>query len=178
MPRGGPAGRFVGSDGEILLHLVPTDRYGQPKLLLVEDSTGLLADSGDARVTALGIFAGRLRGQGHYQAVGRAGDFRPGAELALLRERDNPHDRDAIGLAAKGSDRVIGYIGKAHAGRLAKRLDAGEKYRAISTTGTKGGRAAELVMHYLAAPAGLMAQMLSPRPDDADSPRFRPPYKS
>jgi hypothetical protein len=64
LKRGGAQDRLRGSDGFPSFHLVPGVRYGQDKLFLAEDSTGLLVDSTDARVLVVGILAGRMRGQG------------------------------------------------------------------------------------------------------------------
>jgi hypothetical protein len=178
LPRGGDPHRLTGPEGYPAFHLVPGVRYGQEKLFLVEDSTGLLVHSTDARVTALGILTGRMRGQEHYQAAGTAGGFHRGSELTILRQPDNPHDPNAVALAAFRSTRVAGYVGKDHAQRLAPRLDSGQPHRAISTTGTPPGVPAALVMHYLVAPADIVEHLLAERPPDAAPVQFKPLHKN
>jgi len=52
---------------------------------------------------------------------------RRGTCFALVRERDNPHDPNAIKVTV--ADHFLGYIPKPLAGKLARALDAGKQFK-------------------------------------------------
>ncbi len=66
-----------------------------------------------------------------------AGGLRPGLELELERQPENPYDPNAI--AVRYGRLQIGYIKKGIAARIAPNIDAGERYRAEVKHVTGGG---------------------------------------
>lgn len=65
-----------------------------------------------------------------------ASDLRPGDELALVREPDNPHDPNAVTVRAPDG-RQVGYLRRVISAALAPEIDRGARYRAsvIDVTG-------------------------------------------
>lgn len=65
-----------------------------------------------------------------------ASDLRPGDELSLVRELDNPHDPNAVTVRAPDG-RQVGYLRRVIAAALAPEIDRGARYRArvIDVTG-------------------------------------------
>lgn len=57
----------------------------------------------------------------------QTGNFRGKYELSLIREPDNPHDSNAIRVLVNG--KPVGHIPANLAKPLAKRIDAGKRYR-------------------------------------------------
>jgi HIRAN domain-containing protein len=88
----------------------------------------------------LGIFSFRVRGTSYHESAARSGDFGPGRSVRLVREPDNQHDPNAIAVYAESGRKPIGYVNKQNAKRLAKLLDAGAEFAAISTRGGGPGR--------------------------------------
>lgn len=58
---------------------------------------------------------------------------RPRLSLALLRERDNPHDSNAIALA-RGDHGILGHLPRELAAELAPHLDTGQEAGALLTS--------------------------------------------
>lgn len=56
-----------------------------------------------------------------------------------MREPDNPHDANAIAIYADGTGKLVGYVNKQNAARLATLMDAGLPLAAISTRGNASG---------------------------------------
>lgn len=129
----------------------------------------LLIGPTDRRLVALGIFSVKLRGEPYRAVACRAGDFSPGTMLALRREPDNPHDRNAVGVASATSTDVAAYVNKQKAATLAKRLDAGWEPAVVSTRGTRAGVPCDAISVVIAEPA-VIQHLLSPRPSGAPRP--------
>ncbi len=142
---------------------------GDLVLRLCEDATGLLIGPTDRRLLALGIFSAKLRGERYRAAACRAGDFTPGTMLALRREPDNPHDRNAVGVTSATSTDVAGYVNKQKAAALAKRLDAGWKPSVVSTRGTRPGVPCDAISVIIAEPE-VVRHLLMSRPAGAPPP--------
>lgn len=136
MPREREERSFVlGPDG------MPTGRLRRERgrLVIFTDDLAGMVNPTSARLHSLGLYCFRIRGVTHHEAAVRSGDFRPGARVRLVREPDNEHDPNAIGVYAAGAERPAGYVNKLNARRLAKRLDAGENLAAISVRGDRPG---------------------------------------
>lgn len=88
----------------------------------------------------LGIFSFSVRGTSYHESAARSGDFRPGRPVRLVREPQNEHDPNAIAVYAESGRKPIGYVNKQNAKRLARLLDAGVEFAAISTRGGGPGR--------------------------------------
>ena len=58
----------------------------------------------------------------------READFAVGQKLALIREPENPYDRDAIRIEWRGEK--IGYVPRPDNAAFAGRIDAGEAFAA------------------------------------------------
>jgi hypothetical protein len=64
-----------------------------------------------------------------YHAAGELwSEFRVGDVLTLVRERDNPHDANAVSVAWRGQK--LGYVPRRENALLAWSLDRGERLRA------------------------------------------------
>ena len=64
-----------------------------------------------------------LAGFRHYEAPALWGEVRPGDELALVREPDNAHDRNAVRVEWRGFK--LGYVPRAQNEAVARQLDRG-----------------------------------------------------
>lgn len=94
--------------------------------------TRKMVPPGNAQMTKHGVMSFNVRGVSYYEAAAKAANTRPGTEAILRREPDNKFDENAIavvGLDSRGVERVVGYVNKGNAKRLAKRIDAGESVR-------------------------------------------------
>lgn len=123
------------------------------RLVIVPD--GLPAEMVNPRSTRLyrlGIYSFAVRGTGHHTRAARAGDFRPGEPVRLVREPGNEHDSNAIAVYAQGASEPAGYVNRQNAGRLAKRLDAGEDMTAIVTRGDGPGHSDSAIVVLVARP--------------------------
>jgi hypothetical protein len=69
-----------------------------------------------------------LAGFRYHEAAEVWGELRVGDALALERERDNPHDGNAVSLSWRG--RKLGYVPRRENAALAWGLDRGEALRA------------------------------------------------
>ncbi len=127
--------------GEYVSPYLPSERFdellsmrrdGMPPLCLVryrgalwlrEDSTGLLVNVGNRKLRQLGIWSATVRGTKYYdQRNVRIGP------VALVREPDNPHDKNAVSIQARGAS--IGHFNKQMAPGVAKVLDSGQELTA------------------------------------------------
>lgn len=86
-----------------------------------------------------GLHSFALRGTGHYAAAVKAGRFTPGSPVRLVREPENEYDPNAIAVYAESGRRVAGYVPKGQAKRLARMIDAGTDFVAISVRGAGAG---------------------------------------
>ncbi|MCC6535511.1 MAG: HIRAN domain-containing protein [Burkholderiales bacterium] len=64
-----------------------------------------------------------LAGFRHYEAPNLWGEIRPGDPLALVREPENPHDRNAVRVEWRSFK--LGYVPRAQNEAVARQLDRG-----------------------------------------------------
>ncbi|MER7992022.1 HIRAN domain-containing protein [Micromonospora chalcea] len=172
VPQDGNPDRFVGADGLPTLRLIPYwDRGGEHVLRLCEDGTGLLVGPTDRRLPRAGIYVSQLRGEAHHQAECRAGNFHPGETVRLVREPENPYDRNAVAVYDVTGNYMAAYVNKQKARTLAKLIDSGAEIQAISIRGTRSGVGCHQVA-ILAASADVLRHVLSPRPAGAPQPVY------
>lgn len=87
-------------------------------LWLAEETTGLLVNVGNRSLRKLGIWSVSIRGSKYYpQDSTRIGP------ATLVREPDNPHDKNAVAVDCGGT--IIGHYNKQMAVGLARALDGG-----------------------------------------------------
>ena len=86
------------------------------------------------------IYAFRARGVTHYEDAITAASLSPGSKVRLVREPDNEYDPNAIAIYSGRGVGPLGYVNKQNAARLAKALDAGEAFAAITLSGSPAGR--------------------------------------
>lgn len=86
-----------------------------------------------------GLYSFGVRGTGYHEAAAKAGRFTPGTAVRLVREPNNSHDTNAIAICSARSSKVVGYVPKGQARRLAKLLDAGTDLVAVSVRGSAAG---------------------------------------
>lgn len=162
-PDGNPV-RFAGADGGFPgVHLIEyRDSSGEVVLRLCEDSTGLLVGPTDRRLPPVGILVSQLRGERYHKKAGRRGDFSPGRPVRLVREPQNPHDKNAVAVYALGGEDRAAYVNKQKARMLSKLMDSGRPLSAISIRGTPAGVTCDQIAILAAAP-GVIQHLLSPR---------------
>ena len=172
VPQDGNADRFVGADGLPPLRLVHyRDRAGEYVLRLCDNTTGLLVGPTDRRLPRAGIYVSQLRGEFDHRAACRAGNFHPGEPVHLVREADNPHDRNAVAVYDATGSYLAAYVNKQKARMLTKLLDTGSPIEAISIRGTRANIACDQIA-ILAARPEVLQHLLSPRPPEAARPAF------
>ncbi|UIN30933.1 HIRAN domain-containing protein [Microbacterium binotii] len=110
------------ADGMPPLHFVSRDGA----VWLAEDSTGKLVNVATRQLRALGIWSCRVRGDQHAPGTLRLGP------VQLVREPNNPHDRNAVAIHQNGVH--VGYFNKQMASGLAHALDAGTKLEALGVS--------------------------------------------
>ncbi|MBG6068150.1 HIRAN domain-containing protein [Micromonospora ureilytica] len=170
VPQDGNSDRFIGATGLPTLRLIPyRDTGGEQVLRLCEDGTGLLVGPTDHRLARAGMYVSQLRGEAHHQAECRAGNFYPGEPVRLVREPENPYDRNAVAVYDATGKHMAAYVNKQKARTLAKLIDSGAEIEAISIRGTRSGLACDQVA-ILAASSEVLRHVLSPRPTDAPHP--------
>lgn len=126
------------------LDLVTVDSQGNTNLklglysgqLVLEAPNGLLPNRASGQIYKLGIFTGPLTGYSYYEAAYLRADTRPMRPAILRREPGNKYDRNAVAVLVPNTG-LIGYVNKQNAARLSKRLDKGELYTAIFTSGCR-----------------------------------------
>lgn len=116
-----------------------------------------------------GIYVSQLRGEAHHEAECRAGNFHPGEPVRLVREPENPYDRNAVAVYDATGQYLAAYVNKQKARTLAKLIDSGTEIEAISIRGTRSGVGCDQVA-VLAASPGVLRHLLSPRPVGAPRP--------
>ncbi|MCC7083032.1 MAG: HIRAN domain-containing protein [Burkholderiales bacterium] len=83
---------------------------------------GALAQDMPARII---VQSSPLAGFRHYEAPNLWGEVRSGDELALVREPDNPHDRNAVRVEWRSLK--LGYVPRAQNAAVARMLDRGTR---------------------------------------------------
>ena len=91
------------------------------------------------RLASLGLYAFRVRSTSYHTDQVRAGDFKTGARVLLVREPNNEHDPNAVAVRSVRGGHLAGYANPQNAARVAKRLDAGEELEAITLRGGSTG---------------------------------------
>ncbi len=169
-PRDGNRDRFLGPNGIPPLRLIPyRDSSGELVWRLCEDSTGLLVGPSDVRLPRAGIYFSQLKGEWYHQAACRAGDFRPGAVVKLVREPDCEADPNAVAVYDATGRHLAAYVNKQKARMLAKLIDAGEPIEAISVRGTRPGVPCDQIA-IIAARPDVIHHLRGPRPKDLPTP--------
>lgn len=124
----------AGAD-ELLGHLssedpLPITIESGPGGLLPTSPEGKYLAPGNRHLTRLGLHWLNARGARHFQDERARVMIRPGDHVILKREPKNEYDANAIAIQREGL--TLGYVNKGLARRLAKRLDAGDAFRAIA----------------------------------------------
>lgn len=107
--------------------------------LLVVTPHGWINPRSRTAASRAGLWSFTLRGGGYHESALKRGDFRPGSEVRLVREPDNPHDPNAIAIYAAGARDLSGYVPRGYAKRLAKLIDGGADLVALSVRGSGRG---------------------------------------
>jgi len=144
--------------GLVPVRLVP--RRGE--LVFMVDGHDRIVSHTHPSLTKYGIFAGTVRGTNYHKAAARSGDFAPGSPVDLRREPDNEHDPNAVAVSAQGDSRIIGYINKGKAARLAKKMDAGTVFSAVAIAGERKGQSGGKIAVVAAEPE-VLAHLLRRR---------------
>ena len=108
------------------------------ELWLTEPTTGQFISVGNKNLRRLGIWTVNVRGVNYHEAAVKAGNFQPGARVALVREPENVHDENAVAISAIDTDDVVGYVNKGMALGISRLILAGTPLHAISLSG--GGK--------------------------------------
>lgn len=94
----------------------------------VSEESGKQPSPGNLALARLGIFYLNVRGWKNYPAA----RLKVGDRVDLRRDPENKYDPNAIAVARPGSKNIYGYINKEFARRLAKPIDAGEKFVGVA----------------------------------------------
>ena len=87
--------------------------------------TGAAAQPPHARIV---VQSSPLAGFRHYEAPNLWDQVRPGDQLALVREPDNPHDRNAVRVEWRSFK--LGYVPRSQNQAVARQLDRGTRLAA------------------------------------------------
>ena len=90
----------------------------------VSEESGKQPSPGNLALARLGIFYLNVRGWKNYPAA----RLKVGDHIDLRREPKNKYDPNAIAVARPSSKHIYGYVNRGFARRLAKPIDAGEKF--------------------------------------------------
>jgi len=93
-------------------------------MLLLVLAAVLHAGATSAQSVRLLVQSSPLAGFNYHQAPAVFANLRSGDALALLREADNPHDANAIGVYWR--EQKLGYVPRAQNAALAWAMDRGE----------------------------------------------------
>ena len=86
---------------------------------------GALAQEVQARIV---VQSSPLAGFRHYEAPNLWGEVKPGDTLMLVREPDNPHDRNAVRVEWRSFK--LGYVPRAENAAVSRLLDGGTRLAA------------------------------------------------
>lgn len=106
----------------------------------------------------VGIYAFFVRGTAYKPTAVRRADTRPGREVTVIREKYNPHDKNAVAVAVAPAG-VVGYVNRQRAASLSKVMDAGTKVRGLMLVGAASGRDSVVVPRMLLAERGLLRHL-------------------
>ena len=145
------------------------DEAGLPALRLVDSGDrlsiwspldgGALINPKGPGLRKLGLYASYARGSQYYASAFKAADLRKGKWVDLVREPDNPHDRNAIAMCAPGSKVGFGHVQKGRAPAIARRMDSGEDMAAVSLRGPGRGNGDDTAFVIIGARADLTAML-------------------
>lgn len=108
------------------IHGQPLGRAGVALLVLLScGQTPLAAQEMQARIV---VQSSPLAGFRHYEAPNLWSEIRPGDLLTLVREPDNPHDRNAVRVEWRTFK--LGYVPRAQNAAVARQLDQGARLMA------------------------------------------------
>ncbi|WP_104134104.1 HIRAN domain-containing protein [Cryobacterium sp. Y62] len=155
--------------------LLVLDENGMPTLFLqmrnaelwlTEPTTGQFISVGNKNLRRLGIWTVNVRGVNYHEAAAKAGNFQPGARVALVREPENTHDKNAVAISAIDTDDVVGYVNKGMALGISRLILARTPLHAISLSGGRKGRLGTfgLRIKILAATPEMIAHLLRKHP--------------
>lgn len=102
------------------------------RLWFAEDTTRKLVKVQNRKLRQLGVWAVKVRGFNYYPEAVAATRMRLFEPVALVRERDNEYDKNAVAIHSSAGK--IGYFNKQMAAGLSKRLDAGDELVAFITS--------------------------------------------
>ena len=102
------------------------------RLWFAEDTTRKLVKVQNRKLRQLGVWTVKVRGYNYYPEAVAATRMRLFEPVALIRERDNEHDRNAVAIHSSAGK--IGYFNKQMAAGISKRLDAGDELVAFITS--------------------------------------------
>jgi hypothetical protein len=143
-------------------HGMPTgylDRRGDRLVVIPDGKARAMVNPKSTQLYRLGLYSFNVRGTNYYGAAVKSADLRPGKPVRLVREPDNEHDPNAIAIYAANVRSRIGFVNKQRAARLAKSLDAGEHFTAVSTRGDGPGKDEHTPM-ILAARSDVLAHLM------------------
>lgn len=126
-------------------------------VILADGSPEEMVNPASRRLPTLGLYAFRVRGVSYHADQVRAGNFKPGTRVLLVREPDNEHDPNAVAVRSVRGGHLAGYVNQQNAARIAKRLDAGEELEAVTLRG--GGVGNEETPWVLVATPAVMAHL-------------------
>ena len=99
---------------------------------LVERESGRYLARDAPELAALGLRVAAVAGAGQHHAEALATDaVAPGRPLELRRDRDNPHDANAIQVHPGDGGDQVGWVPRELAAELAADLDAGRPWAAV-----------------------------------------------
>jgi len=102
------------------------------RLWFAEDTTRKLVKVQNRKLRHLGVWTVKVRGFNYYPEAVAATRMRLFEPVALVRERDNEYDKNAVAIHSSAGK--IGYFNKQMAAGLSKRLDAGDELVAFITS--------------------------------------------
>lgn len=81
-----------------------------------------------------GLEAIPVSGESYHMEDLQSDAFKPGQELSLVREPDNPHSEEGTATAVMDASETLkaGYIPTEESTRIARKLDRGEEWRCFS----------------------------------------------
>ena len=99
---------------------------------LVDPDSGEYLARDAPRLAELGLRVAGVAGAGLHHAEALANEaVAPGERLELRRDRDNPHDENAIAVHPEGGGEQVGWVPRELAAELAPELDEGRPWTAV-----------------------------------------------
>jgi hypothetical protein len=99
---------------------------------LVDPESGDYLARDAPRLAELGLRVAGVAGAGAFHAEALQNELvKPGEPLELRRDRDNPHDPNAIAVYPARGGEQVGWVPREVAAELAPELDAGNQWSAV-----------------------------------------------